>query len=204
MTPNLQMPVWDQQQLLASLRNFIPLTDPRAKVLLTASADQRAKQQVYTLGLQDIIEGKGMRVAEPAGWRYVAAANGIGVAANMTQDRVKITSLGAGPHVYQAMKALTTLRRQPELQDKAFELVTLTVPGARLAAYWLRIVEAPGEIDWLYPYLTFIPELPPLTLKKPEEFLAAIRTVAQVDVKAFDGYQPQVDPRPPKPVGQQR
>ena len=195
------MPTWDQVQLQTSLRNFIVLTDPRAQVLLNALPDQRAKLQVYTLGLQDIVDNKELRAAASlAGFRYLAAANDFGVAAT-AQTGGTMTSLGAGQQILQATTAFNAVKRLKEIQDRAFELVVLQVPGVRVEAYWLRLVNGPGDTDLLYPYLSRIPEVPTMSLKSPQAFLAALRPAAQRDLKAFQGYQPQREPRQPKPAG---
>lgn len=192
----LQTPDWDfdKTQLVAALRNFVALSDPRAQVLLTASAGSRFKLQMFTLGLSDLLLGRGLDAASRAGWRYLAQADDVTVAAELTQSSTRITSLTYGSHARQAINALTTLQQNDQLQANTYAVVHLRIPGVRVEAYWLRPVAQGGDrpvSDQVVPFST--PLNPVLkkaqmpTLFAPIDFFAAIKPVAERDLIFYGG-----------------
>jgi hypothetical protein len=182
----LNLPTWDQQQFLDALRKFVPSGDPRAIVFQTAARERCARQSLYTLGLQNVAKATGIRAtATPAGWRHLAAASDLAVAAH-GRELQTITSLTAGPQVHSALTTLASVQRWGAAQTNPYEILTLRVPGARVEAYWLRHYNGPEADDYIWPFLTLNRQLSAKQVWKVEEFLGALNAAAQKDLTFFE------------------
>ncbi len=111
-------------------------------------------QQVFTLGLDDLVADRGLAAAKPTGWRYLVQEG----------DKVLATAETAttgpgGDHVFSAFNegrlvasnadAIRTARALPEVSRGRFELRLLRVPGLYVTALWIH--EAQGVGDLLVP-----------------------------------------------------
>ena len=163
-------------QLTALLTKVIDLTDPRVKILVEAPV--RFKQQVFTLGLEDVVAQKGMQAAQPRGF-YLLAVNGSNqaVAAQLTSgntpDLVTVSDLSQSQQVLDAIDAIRRVQDTDPARDPntLYELVTLEIPGLLFQAYWLK---ATGSArGWIYPFHTFFTSPAPLTVTPADQYLTA-------------------------------
>jgi len=181
----LTLPTYDLAQLTPLLGAFISPNDVRARVLLTAPAGDRYKQQVFTLGLENL--GQGAAAATPVGSRYLAMLNGLAVAADLTEPAAgaasKVASISSGPQIRQAIDAIPVIQRLPDVQNAAYELVTLQIPGVLTECYWVKLIN--GTDHLFVPYLSLNKQL---RLREPitwPAFLQAIQPVAQKNLAFY-------------------
>jgi len=166
---------WDitTQQLVALLSKFMNPRDARIRVLLDAGL--RYKQQVFTLGLDDIAAGNGIQAARPAGWWLLAECGpGRAVAVDMTggiaPEIASISDLREAKEINDAIAAIHQIQGLPQAQDAAeYDLQILQVSGLHLEAYWLKA--QPGGTDYLFPFHTPIENPAPLTAYPADQFL---------------------------------
>ena len=107
--------------------------------------------QVFALGLDDLIAGRGLEAAKPTGWRY------------LVQDGEKVVASAekpmpgtAGDHVFSAInegrfvastaEAIGRARALPEVGKGSFELRYLQVPGLYASALWLHAAGGGGDL----------------------------------------------------------
>ena len=181
----LTLPTYDLAQLTPLLSAFISLNDIRAQVLLTAPSGDRYKQQVFTLGLENL--NQGIAAATPVGSRFLAMRNGLAVAADLTEPAAntapKVASISSGTPVHQAIDAIPLIQRLPDVQNAAYELVTLQIPGVLTECYWVKLINGANHL--FVPYLSLNKKL---RLREPlpwPAFLQAIQPVAQKNLAFY-------------------
>jgi len=190
----LNMPPYDLQQMGAALQSFISLQDPRAQVLLTAAPQLRFRQQLYSLGLQDMVAmpengavAAARNSAKPGGWRYLSTVHGFSAAASVVESAaglpLRITGLSSGLAISQAVDAILKIQQLTGIQALTYGLVTLRIPGVRTEAYWLKSVT--GLDDRIVPFLSLNRELRIGQSYTVQEFLQAVRQAAQTDLKFY-------------------
>lgn len=110
--------------------------------------------QVFTLGLADLVAGKGLEAAKPTGWRYLVQegdsvlASAETVLAGPGNDHV-FSAFNEGRLVAATADAIRTARGLPEVNQGDFELRLLSVPGLYFTAVWAH--EPQGARDVLLP-----------------------------------------------------
>lgn len=119
--------------------------------------------QVFTLGLADLVAGRGLEAARPSGWRYLvrdddnvlASAEAVVTARS---DEYAFSAFSEGGFVPATAHALEAARALPAVNQGSFELRLLNVPGLYVMALWLH--EASGTDDLLIPLAPSPVEIP--------------------------------------------
>lgn len=110
--------------------------------------------EVFTLGLTDLVAGKGLDAAKPTGWRYLVQeddkvlASAESVAVGPANEHV-FSAFNEGSFVASSASAIRAVREIPEVERGDFELRLLNVPGLYVLALWLHSVQ--GKADLLVP-----------------------------------------------------
>jgi hypothetical protein len=110
--------------------------------------------QVFTLGLTDLVAGKGLEAAKPTGWRYLVQegdrvlASAETVLAGQGNDHV-FSAFNEGRLVAATADAIRIARELPDVNHGDFELRLLSVPGLYFTAVWAH--EPQGARDLLLP-----------------------------------------------------
>jgi hypothetical protein len=118
---------------------------------------------VYVLGLDSLINGRGLADARLVGWRYIIdKGTGATVAAEVGYDhgtaQHAFSSLNQGSFVDDTPVQVSAAQRAPEVASGDYELRLLRIPALYLVALWLK--DRNGTEDRLVP---LAPSQPPLT-----------------------------------------
>jgi hypothetical protein len=108
-----------------------------------ADSHEGAPHPIYALGLDAILQRRGLDAAQAVGWRYLIgrAAEHPAVAAEVHQrgpDDHRFAGLNEGPFVGQLMATIRRIESQPEIRDGDFEPRLLRAPAVYVAALWLK------------------------------------------------------------------
>jgi hypothetical protein len=148
----------------------------------TAPADLSASvpHQVFNLTLEDAAAGAVDR-AEPAGWRYLLAADrGVVASAETRQegDEHTFSHVNSGPFVPGTVEALEAAE-QVEHGRGDVELRLLHVPALYLMSLWLRPVGATDDAGVFVPIAPAPPGLDPNIAYEADEFRDRVRELAE-------------------------
>lgn len=148
---------------------------------------------VYTLGLEDILQGRGLEAAVLAAWRFVADdEEELHLTAEVSpvpgHDRPLLTSYSLTTQARELNNRVRTGLGRPEARGK-FEERVLRIPAVLVEALWLK-AWAP-EQDVLVPTLSADKELRAMESYSREDFTAALERLAP----AFLGFD-----KPPQPT----
>lgn len=147
-----------QQALDAMHSTFLDLSRNRAfrtPALRNAAGPLQLTepQQVFTLGLSDLAEGKGLDAAKPTGWRYLVQEGDNVLASAETVagpgGEQVFSAFNEGRFVESSAQAMRAVGEFPEVGQGGFELRLLNVPGLYVQALWFH--ETQGEGDLLQP-----------------------------------------------------
>ncbi len=99
--------------------------------------------QVFTLGLADLVAGRGLDAAKPSGWRYLVQEGDDALAAADTVatgsgDGYVFSAFNEGRFVTSTAEAIQAAQAIPEVSRGDFELRLLHVPGLHVMALWLH------------------------------------------------------------------
>jgi hypothetical protein len=139
-------------------------------------------QQIYALGLDDIVVRKNLEDVKPVAWEFLmgrATGPAIAVAVRHphTGQEPKVTSLMRGPLIAQAIQATHMVQKLRQVQRRNYELRRLRIPALSIGAFWLKSLD--GGDDFVVPYQTVADELEPRTAYPMDEFLTIIRPMAR-------------------------
>ena len=148
---------------------------------------------VYTLSLQDLVDGRRLREARLVAWRYLVEVDRRAVAsaeviAESGGRPPRFSQFNEGPFVQSTAAAIDALQRAPEIEKGAFELRALQIPALYLVALWLA--EPSGEQDLIRPLEPAPSYLETERLYSETDFLEQLREPARTQL-AFDS-----SPRP--------
>jgi hypothetical protein len=164
--------------LRAFQRGLMDLAGPNDPALALLRVVQEG-HQVYTLGLTDILAGRGIGAATLAGWQFLAADPDNSVAAHVTSTLgdlpPAISSISNGPEIAKAIDAVNAAKAMPVFQQPGGELRLLKIPGVLVEAVWLKPAFGDGEV---YPYLTLAKGLDAMRWYPAQEFLNILKPVA--------------------------
>jgi hypothetical protein len=141
---------------------------------------------IYTLGLNDIAHGAGLRAAQldADSWRLLAGASNLSAATEVGRGPTgewKVTSTSQGPRIDEALRAaqlaISDWQRRPELEQGNFQLRILSIPSLVTEAFWLK--SEGGGSDFVIPYHTLIRGLEPGTTLSEKDFLSKTLGVAR-------------------------
>jgi hypothetical protein len=140
----------------SAFRSFADTRTFRSPALRNATGklELTDPHQVFTLGLDDLVAGRGLDAARPTGWRYLVREDDNVLAsaeAVLTGrgDDYAFSAFNEGGFVAATTHAFQTARALPAVGHGAFELRLLHVPGLYVMALWLH--EATGTGDLLIP-----------------------------------------------------
>lgn len=140
----------------SAFRAFVEKGNLRSPALRKATGPLQLTEphQIFTLGLTDLVDGKGLEAAKPTGWRYLVQEgdNVLASAETALTERGSehiFSAFNEGRFVSSTAAAIRTARRLPEVTQGHFELRLLRVPGLYVTAVWLH--EAKGIGDVLVP-----------------------------------------------------
>jgi hypothetical protein len=100
--------------------------------------------QAFAVGLNDLAAGKLLKVARPAGWRYLIIQGTSAVAEvelgsdDGSRGQLDFRGLHQSPFSNATLKALRMAEDLPQVKKQDYELRFLTVPAVYLAAVWLH------------------------------------------------------------------
>jgi hypothetical protein len=128
----------------------------RLPVLRTAPGPLSLAQphQIFSLGLTDLVSGRGLEAAKPTGWRHLVQSGENALASAETaltpagSDHV-FSAFNSGRLVASTVEAIRTAQQLPRVKQGSFELRLLRVPGLYFTAVWLR--DTQGTDDLLIP-----------------------------------------------------
>lgn len=138
---------------------------------------------VYDLAADAIAAGGGLDTAVKNGVRYLLEASGSPVAAaeihpDEAGQLAHAATINLGPYVDATARAISRVGSDAAVQQGAYELRLLRFAAIFLMALWLK-PDSPGEPEIVYP---IDPAPPPLHAEQtytPEQFLEAIRPLAE-------------------------
>lgn len=139
----------------------------------------------YSLSLEDLSQGKGLKDARIGDWHYLVFADGVSIAdAQLAEVRghVEFASLNHGNLATATVDALKLAEQSPQLQGKTVELRVLFVSALHVVAIWLH---AAGE-DVLIPIEPTPKELALTGLYSEAALLAQLKPKADQTKQRFD------------------
>jgi hypothetical protein len=145
--------------------------------------------EVFTLGLTDLVAGKGLDAAKPTGWRYLVQeddkvlASAESVAVGPANEHV-FSAFNEGSFVASSASAIRAVREIPEVEQGSFELRLLNVPGLYVLALWLHSVQ--GKDDLLVPLAPSPVEAPAGKPVPATVLLKELADKARIPIEAAD------------------
>jgi len=183
------------EEVRSTLNQFTKRGQFRTPALSRARADRltlAAPHPVYTVSLQDLMDGRPLRDARLVAWRYLVEADTTPVAsAEVVVAEGKpptFSQFNEGPFVQSTAAAIDELQRRSELQEVSYELRALQIPALYVVALWLA--DQSGERDLVRPLEPAPDYLEPERLYAGGEFLERLVEPARTQL-AFDS-----SPRP--------
>jgi hypothetical protein len=173
-----------RRALAAGVADYLNKGDPLGRALIRASQGLH----VFTLRLQDVLAGEGIRGAKSAGWRFLAGSPlGPAIAGDVIEPgqgaQPKMTSVSRDPLISRAIRAIHEVETLPEVQTSDYELLVLRIPGLLVEAFWLK--SRTGAPDLMVPVLTRSRKLEAMRAYALDDFMDVARGLAQNFLK-FD------------------
>lgn len=151
----------------------------RAPEGLSTKADA---QQIFTLSLPAIVDGKGLKEAQPVAWDFLMGGGSTPtflVAVSAARGSTpRMTSLTREPMAAQAAEATSHVENLPHVRKHRYDLRRLRIPALSLGAFWLKSLER-GVPDLAVPYHAIHNKLKSMQACPMDEFLAVVRPIAQ-------------------------
>lgn len=146
-------------------------------------------QQIYTLGIDDIVVRKNLRDASPVAWEFLMGkASGPAIAVCVGHPRrgqpPKMTSLRIGREIAKAIQATHMVEKLPQVQDRDYELRRLRIPALSIGAFWLKSLDD-GD-DLAVPYHAIVNEFERTRAYPMEEYMTIVRELAKKQKKLGD------------------
>ncbi len=183
-------------EVRSTLNEFAKRGRFRTAALARARVDRltlAVPHPVYTLSLQDLVDGRRLRDARLVAWRYLVEADRrpIASAEVIVESEGKpprFSQFNEGPFVQSTAAAIDELQSRSELQEVSYEFRALQIPALYVVALWLT--DQSGERDLVRALEPTPQYLEPERLYPEGEFLEQIRQPARIQL-AFDS-----SPRP--------
>jgi hypothetical protein len=157
-----------------------PISSEATNALLAGLGARAYSQKVYSLGLQQIVNGPSPGDDLFVGWRYLLEINAdLGVAGQVSQQSgpPSYAGLSYGPKTAKAVRATREVETLAGLPDGAYELRVLRIPGLLVDSFWLR--SNPAGSDKVVPYDAIIEEVQEMYIYEMKDFLERVRLLAQ-------------------------
>ncbi|MGE7957411.1 hypothetical protein ACQKQA_12615 [Pseudomonas sp. NPDC089530] len=139
----------------------------------------------YSLSLDDLAQGKGLKQATLGDWHYLVFSDGVSIAdAQLAQvgGQVEFASLNHGALAAATVNALNLAENTPHLQGRTYELRLLFVSALHVAAIWLHA----SDEDVLIPIEPTPKHLASTKLYSEAALLALLAPAAQRVKTTFD------------------
>jgi hypothetical protein len=139
----------------------------------------------YSLSLEDLTQGKGLKDAKAGDWHYLVFSGGVTIADAQLADvrgHVEFSSLNHGAMASATVAALKLAEQSQQLQGKTVELRVLFVSAVHLVAIWLH---AEGE-DVLIPIEPTPKELAVTQLYSDTALLTLLKPAVDQARQRFD------------------
>jgi hypothetical protein len=169
--------------VVSAFRSFNDSKSFRSPALRNATGklELTDPHQVFTLGLAELVAGKGLEAATPSGWRYLVRedhnvlASAEAVRGAKGEDYA-FASFNEGGFVAATAHAIQAAHVLPVVSQGAFELRLLNVPGLYVMALWLHQPNGTGDL--------LIPLAPSPVDVPTGEAVPAARLLAELAAKA--------------------
>jgi hypothetical protein len=166
-------------EILQALKRGLPDLLAANDAVLALLQGVQEGQQVYTLGLRDILNGAGIGAAALAGWQFLASNPNYSVAAQVfsaLDDQVPaLSSIANDPQIVKAVNAVNAAKALPLFEQPGTELRLLKIPGVLVEAVWLKPSQGDGEIA---AYLTIAKSIEAMRWYPAQDFLNLLKPVA--------------------------
>lgn len=151
------------------------------------AADASLPHRVYQLGLDSLVQGKGLGDALLVGWRYIVSKEASPVAIEVSYDPSaqshQLSSIHQGPHVEETRARFDEAQRHPRVSAGSYELNLLRIPALRVVTLWLRSQSA--DTDLLIPLAPSHPVLQAGHAYTASEMVALLKQPA-IETSRFD------------------
>jgi hypothetical protein len=146
-------------------------------------------QEVFSLGLKDLSEGKPIdEAASSVGWRFlIGSRSGNGLYATVSRsdgEAPELAGVSRGPEAAAAVKAKQDVKKLPGAQEGQYNLCILAIPGLLTECFWLKWTPEDHTKDLVVPFVTAQEALMPMhaytikTFTEEAQRLAATRRAA--------------------------
>lgn len=142
----------------------------------------------YSLSLEDLTQGKGLKAATQGNWHYLVFSDGTTIAdAELAEvhGHVEFSSLNHGAMAPATVSALNLAENSASLQGKSYELRVLFVSALHFVAIWLHANDA-GNEDIIIPIEPTPKSLASTQLYNEAKLLALLTPAANQTKKLFD------------------
>jgi hypothetical protein len=141
----------------SALRSFTEAGEYRLRTLSGKRADAITRVQphpAYTLGLRDIVGGRGLDAARQTSWRFLLEEQGNAVAAaevaiDTRSSALSFAGINAGPQVFSTAEALGPGIEKLDTEPGDWVVRFLRIPALYLCALWLH--EETANQERIYP-----------------------------------------------------
>lgn len=141
------------ETIQSTFRSMIESGNIRLPVLRTATGPLTLAQphQIFSLGLADLVAGKGLAAAKPTGWRYLVQSGETALASaetalTPTGPEHVFSAFNSGRSVTSTAEAIRAVQALPEMGQSSFELRLLHVPGLYFTALWVHGGQAANDL----------------------------------------------------------
>jgi len=146
--------------------------------------DPESPHQVFSVRLDDLASGAGIRHAKPVSWRYLmrSDANEIGsaeVSFNEAATKHTFAKISRGPFDTGTVETLRNIESRPEIRNGVFEPRLLKIPALQTVALWLKD-QSPFAQDFIVPIAPTRSELTAGKLYRTDEFESALQGLAKM------------------------
>lgn len=166
----------------------------RSAVLGGAAPNQEA-HRVFSMGLQDLADNKGIEAARPSGWRFLASTPAGGAAAGEVSEpaggQPAMTRLAHGSEVAELLKSAGEVEKLPEVEAGSYEMRAIEIPALLIQAFWLKSQTA--SPDLVVPVRSLSKGIELMHPYTADEFLRIVQPMAEERLKFDD--TPRIVPR---------
>jgi hypothetical protein len=154
----------------------------RDKLELTPAATH----QFFVMDLKDLLAGRGISSAKPAGWRMLLLDGDRPVAtvemAGASGRTAELLGIDVGPFASEALEGIEKAEDSAAAGDGDYEVRLLEIPDVYATSWWFH---RPGH-DRFLPFSFTPPPLESGTVYAPTRFFALLQEVAQQRAKRPD------------------
>ncbi len=169
---------------LRALQNSLKeLSQPGGKrfALENAASAPQNPHQIFSLGLNELVEGKGLESARPVSWRYFVGSKAAPTSAEIALagggQPHRLLQINSGPYTSGMLPVLEAAGQDDRVRNGKYECRLFRSNAIQVAALWLKATK--GQDDLFVPLPPTIPELTAGSIYAREQFETIIREVAR-------------------------